>query len=124
MKKILLIVSALLLISTSALADAHGEKVFRKCKSCHSLKEDKNKVGPSLYGLFGREAGTVEGYRYSKAMKNSGIVWDDRILNVFIAKPKLTVPKTRMSFRGIRKEEDRKAVIEYLRGATKLKEGE
>jgi len=104
---------------------ATGQKVFkRKCKTCHSLKEGKNKIGPSLYGLFGREAGTAEGYRYSKAMKNSGIVWDDRVLNVFIAKPKLTVPKTKMSFRGIRKEEDRKALIEYLRGATKPKEGE
>jgi len=104
---------------------AAGEKVFkRKCKTCHSVKEGKNKIGPSLYGLFGREAGTLEGYRYSKAMKKTEFVWDDERLNAFITKPKSIVPKTRMSFRGIKKEEDRKALIEYLRGATKPKEGE
>ncbi|KKN39137.1 hypothetical protein LCGC14_0746570 [marine sediment metagenome] len=122
--KEILIIAALFLAAASSNGDtiARGERVFNKCKMCHSLEEGKNKVGPSLYGLFDRKIGTVEKYRYSKAMKNLDFVWDGIILDVFIAKPKLTIPKTKMSFRGIRKREDRKALIEYLYEATKPKE--
>ncbi len=130
--KEILIIAALFLVATSTqdneIASARhpgvalytqGEKVFkRKCKTCHTAKEGKNKVGPSLYGLFGREVGTLEGYKYSKAMKKMEFVWDDRLLNIFMAKPKLMIPKTKMNFRGIRNEEDRKALIEYLKQFT------
>lgn len=124
--KEILIIAALFLAAASSNEDtiARGERVFNKCKMCHSLEEGKNKVGPSLYDLFDRKIGTVEKYRYSKAMKNLDFVWDDRMLNIFIAKPKLTIPKTKMSFKGIRKKQDRVALIKYLREATKPKEGE
>jgi cytochrome c len=101
-----------------AQADGHaakGKKVFNKCKACHSLKPGKKKVGPSLAGIFGREAGTSEGFKYSKAMKSSGITWDEDNLDAFLTKPKDLVPGTKMSFRGIKKEKDRENLIEFLK---------
>jgi cytochrome c len=107
--------------SQQALAEAdlaNGEKMFKKCKACHSLEEGKKKVGPDLAGLFGRDAGSVEGYKYSKAMKESGIVWDEETLDAYLTKPKDLVPKTKMAFPGLKKEQDRIDIIAYLKEAT------
>lgn len=93
---------------------AQGQKVFNKCKACHSVQAGKNRVGPSLAGIVGRPAGTAEGYNYSDAMKNSGITWDEESLDKFLTKPKDMVPGTKMTFGGIKKEDDRKALIKYL----------
>lgn len=104
-----------------ALADgdsAKGEKVFKKCKACHSLEAGTNKIGPSLHGLFGRTAGTVDGFKYSAAMKESGVVWEQETLDEFLTKPKAFVPGTKMTFIGLKKEQDRLDVIAYLREAT------
>jgi len=97
---------------------AKGKKVFNKCKACHSLKPGKNKVGPSLAGVVGRAAGTAEGYKYSKAMKASGITWDEDSLKTFLTKPKKLVPGTKMGFRGLKKEKDRENLVEYLKQAS------
>ncbi len=117
----LLIAGALALGAQSALAQdaAKGEKVYKKCKACHALEAGKNKVGPTLAGVFGRKAGGVDGFKYSKAMAESGIVRDDKTMDEFLAKPKTVVPKTRRAFPGLKKEADRANLIAYLKEATK-----
>lgn len=107
---------------TSAAAggnSALGEKVFTKCKACHEASAAKNKVGPTLKGLFGRKSGSVEGYAYSDAMKNAGITWGEDTLKPYLADPKAVVPGTKMSFAGLKKEEDIENIIAYLEEATK-----
>lgn len=92
-----------------------GKKVFKKCKACHSLKADKNRAGPTLYGIFGATSGSVEGFRYSGPMKQAGIVWDDETLRAFVTKPKDVVPGTSMAFPGLKKPEQVDDLLAYLR---------
>lgn len=93
---------------------AGGEKVFnRVCKACHDVT-GKNKIGPHLNGVVGRPAGSVEGFKYSEAMKSSGITWDEATLDKYLTDPKATVPKNKMAYAGLKKEEDRANVIAYL----------
>jgi cytochrome c len=117
----LMIAAALITFATApAFAEgdaAAGEKVYKKCKTCHSLEAGKNKLGPHLAGVIGREAGSVEGYKYSKAMADSGLVWDEATLDAFLAKPKEVVPKSKMAFAGLKKEKQRQDVIAYLKEA-------
>ncbi len=117
----LLVAGALALGAQSALAQdaAKGEKVYKKCKACHALEAGKKKVGPSLAGIFGRKAGTVEGFKYSKAMVDSGIVWDAETISAYMADPKGYIPKNRMAFPGLKKEADRANLIAYLKEASK-----
>ncbi len=98
---------------------AAGEKVFKKCKACHAVGEGaKNKVGPQLNDLFGRVPGSIEGYKYSKAMVaygEDGKVWDQELLGPYLAGPKKVVKGTKMSFAGLKKEDDIANVMEYLK---------
>ena len=96
---------------------ANGEKVFAKCKACHTVEVGKNKVGPSLGGVVGRKSGTVEGFNYSDAMKKAGLTWDEATLNTYLTNPKQLVPGTKMAFPGLPKEQDRLDVIAYLKSA-------
>ncbi|MGB7286007.1 MAG: cytochrome c family protein [Salaquimonas sp.] len=95
-----------------------GEKVFKKCAACHLVDEPKNKVGPHLDNLFGRKPGGLEDYKYSKGMIAYGEdkVWDDATLTEYLAAPKKVVKGTKMSFAGLKKEEDIANVIAYLKG--------
>ena len=109
-------ITTILIFSIANAADpVKGKKVFRKCVSCHSLQEGKNKMGPALYNLLGRKAGTVEGYKYSKAMKNSSVVWDEESLDKFLTKPRKFIPKIKMSFRGIKNKSLRDDLISFLK---------
>ena len=94
---------------------AAGEKVFRKCKACHYVDQEKNKTGPHLVNIIGRKAGAVEGYKYSKAMAGSDLVWDEATLAGFLAKPKSYLKGTKMAFAGLKKDSDIADVIAYLK---------
>ena len=93
-----------------------GEKVFKKCKACHMVASEKNKTGPHLVNLFGREAGSLASFKkYSKAMKASGIIWDEDTLATYLEAPRKYVKGTRMAFAGLRKPADRDNVIAYIK---------
>ena len=98
---------------------AAGKKVFAKCGVCHNADKPANKVGPSLQGVFGRTSGTLEGFKYSDAMKNAAIVWSPETLDQYLTNPKAMVPGTKMAFAGLPKPEDRANVIVYLEEVTK-----
>ena len=101
-----------LFASTSA---AEGAKVFKKCAACHSIAEGgANKIGPALWGVLGRPAGSVPGYKYSKAMAAHDKNWSFEEMNGFLAKPKGWIKGTKMSFAGLKKPEERAAVILYM----------
>ena len=117
MRQLLYAIAIVGLSSTAAMAEgdpAKGEKVFRKCKACHAVEEGKNKVGPSLYAIVGRDAGSVDGFKYSDAMMESGLVWDAANIDGYLADPKGFIPKNKMAFAGLKKEQDRADVIAYL----------
>jgi cytochrome c2 len=112
-----------LALVTAALAQAagdpkKGEQVFNtQCKACHSLEAGKNGIGPTLHGLFGRKAGTVPGYSYSAAMKNSGVVWNDDTLKEYLADPHKFIPGDKMVFAGIKNEAQLDDLLAYLEQA-------
>ncbi|MBX6366756.1 MAG: cytochrome c family protein [Rhodospirillales bacterium] len=107
---------AIFSVAGSAYANDAGEKVFKKyCTACHTVEAGKNRVGPSLAGIVGRKAGSVPGFAYSDANKNSGVVWDEDKLNEYLENPKKFMPGTKMVFAGIKKEEERKALIDFLK---------
>jgi len=116
----ILMVSAILAMTTSVPVMAGdidaGEKVFKKCKACHVVDAEKNKTGPHLVNIMGRTAGSLESFKkYSKAMKESGIVWSEETLNGYLEKPKAYIKGTKMAFAGLKKEKDRENVIAYLK---------
>ena len=95
---------------------AAGEKVFAQCRACHQVGENaKNAVGPMLNGLFGRKAGTIEGYSYSPANKNSGLTWDEATFRDYIKDPKAKIPGTKMVYAGLKDEKRIDDLIAYLK---------
>ncbi len=96
---------------------AAGEKVFNQCKACHDIEKGVNKVGPTLKGVVGRKAASVEGYKYSAGMTAKGaegVVWDEATLTAYLPNPKAYVPGTKMAFGGLKKPDDVANVIAYL----------
>ena len=112
-----LVLAALVLTGSVARAEgdaARGEKRYEECVACHALEKDKESVGPSLYGVFGRKAGEGADFRYSPALKRSGITWDQASIDTFIADPQATVPGNRMPYAGIADAAARADLIAYL----------
>ena len=115
----LIVAAALIAVSTAAgLAQdvEKGANSFKKCLVCHSIGPGaKNKIGPELNGLDGRKAGTVPDYNYSDANKNSGIVWDDATFKEYIKDPRAKIPGTKMTFPGIKNEQEINDLWAYLK---------
>jgi cytochrome c len=117
MRFLVLVAAALAASSGVAMAQdaAAGEAVFRQCRACHTVGPDaRNLVGPLLNGLEGRKAGTINGYSYSDANKNSGIVWNAATFKEYIANPLAKIPGTKMQFVGIKSEKDAGDLWAYL----------
>lgn len=93
----------------------NGKRVYRLCVSCHLLtKEGGHRVGPNLHGIIGRDAGTSDGFRFSRAVIESGIVWTPEKIDEWLSNPRSFLPGNRMSFSGVRKPQDRQDVIAYI----------
>lgn len=98
---------------------AKGKILFLKCRSCHTLKKgDVHLTGPNLYGFYDAEAGTREGYAYSDALIASGLTWNDEAMDAWLEQPTKSIPGTKMVFAGLPKQEDREAVMAYLKEQT------
>lgn len=115
-----LILSATLLLAGLGHAQAQdassGEKVFTQCRACHQVGESaKNAVGPVLNGLFGRHSGSIEGYNYSPANKNSGITWDEATFKEYIQNPRAKIPGTKMVYAGLKDEQRINDLVAYLK---------
>ena len=94
---------------------AHGEKVFKKCSACHMINDGgKNMIGPNLWGVIGRKAGSIGDYKYSKAMIAYAKEWSFEEMNAYLIKPQAYIKGTKMAFAGLRKEKDRASVILYM----------
>lgn len=112
-------IASILILSSADVALAEGDaalgkRVFNKCKACHSLKEGGRKIGPSLWAVLGRKAGTVEGYRYSRAFVASNVVWGSETIAKFLKAPKKFVKGNKMAFPGLRKPKDIANVLAYI----------
>lgn len=96
-----------------------GAILYKRCRACHTLGQgERNKVGPNLWNIFGSSAGEREDFNYSAAMTGIDIVWSNETMSDYLERPSEFIPGNRMSFAGLRKVEDREALIEYLRANT------
>ena len=95
---------------------AEGSKLYKRvCFACHASEAGQNKIGPSLFGVAGRKAATGPGFSYSQAMKDANVTWNDEAIDQYITDPKKFVPGNKMVYAGLKKEEERKEIIAYLK---------
>ncbi len=122
MKRYPLILVAVIcaLAADIARADAsRGEKLFEECRACHAVERRVNEVGPSLHGVFGRRAGALGDFRYSTALKKSGIIWTRQTMDAYVVDPQKAVPANRMPYAGMADARDRADLIDYMQQAFK-----
>jgi cytochrome c len=112
-----LAIAALAAIQAGAGTAADGQQAFNNsCRTCHTIKQGDNRLGPSLFGVVGRSAGTLSGYRFSAAMESSGVIWDETSLDKFIAEPEAVINGNAMKpYGGLSDAAQRKAIIDYLK---------
>ena len=116
---LLAFVAALTPASAIAADVAAGQAIFARCKICHTVEAGgRSGVGPNLHGIFGRKAGSLDGFTYSEAMKNSGITWDDDTIRQYLNDPKNFIPGNKMAFPGIKNDADLANLLAYLKQAT------
>jgi cytochrome c len=115
--------SAIALLAAAGAAQAqdakHGEKLYEECVACHSKERGAHGVGPALHGMFGRKAGEPADFRYSPALKRSGITWTPQTLDAYIADPQKAIPANRMPYAGMPDARDRADLLAYLQAAFK-----
>jgi cytochrome c len=117
---LIILCSTFAAMSGTAAANERGEKVFRRCQACHTLEDGGQELrGPNLHGVFGRQAGTKDGYKFSNAFEASEVTWTEKTLDQFLAEPRTFIAGNKMAFPAVRKPEDRADLIAYLREATK-----
>jgi len=105
----------MLICAALAAEPVQGQTDFQKiCATCHTNEPNRNSVGPSLYGVIGRHAGSAPGFDYSQAMKAAPIVWDDDTLDRYLSDPKAVVPGNKMPYQGVKKPDQRREIIAYL----------
>jgi cytochrome c len=103
------------LAAGAAQADVkRGEKLFEECRACHVVERGASGVGPSLYGVMGRRAGVLDDFRYSPALKKSGITWSKQTLDAYVLDPQKAVPSNRMPYAGMPEARDRADLIDYI----------
>jgi len=122
MNRFFLFTVLVILISSKAEAQdrSRGQKLFEECAACHALQKGaKDAVGPELHGVFGRKAGTAGEFRYSPALKRSGITWTRETLDAYVADPQKAIPQNRMPYAGMPEARDRADLIAYLQEAFK-----
>ncbi|MDB5412365.1 MAG: cytochrome c family protein [Rubritepida sp.] len=124
--RVLMVVAALLALAPFGRASAQdadaGQRVFNQCRACHTINQSgRSGVGPNLYGIWGRPAGSIEGFRYSAPMREkatAGLVWNEETLAAYITDPKAVVPGGSMSYPGLRNEQQRNDLLAYLQRAS------
>ena len=121
-------ISAMISASTGCLAEEGnakaGESVFKRCKACHEINKERNKIGPSLVGIVDRKAGIAEKYKYSKSllkMAEEGLVWNVENLDKYLMKPRDFIKRGKMTFAGLKNPEDRANLIAFLKSKSKAK---
>ena len=93
-----------------------GQKLFKKCVHCHTYNQHQgHRIGPNLYGMFGRKAGAIADYDYSEAWKSADFVWTNKTLDTYLKAPHKMIPNNRMPFNGLSKANDRRALITYMK---------
>jgi cytochrome c len=114
-RTLIVLAAAGALVGGVAHADVkRGEKLFEECRACHAVERGASGVGPSLYGVIGRGAGTLDDFRYSPALKKSGITWSKQTLDAYMLDPQKTVPANRMPYAGMPVARDRADLLDYI----------
>lgn len=117
---VMMLAAAGVFAANVAHADAkRGEKLFEECSACHNLQPNASSVGPDLHGVFGRKAGSLDSFRYSPALRKSGITWSRQTLDSYLADPQKVVPANRMPYAGMPDAKDRADLLDYLQAAFK-----